>query len=126
MPMLTPTRSAVVYAITSVILGPVLVLLGYGLFTQGGGDFCDAIYALPDGSFDSVTRDREFRQAHVFQVVGASMMLLIGAGILTTLARHRSAATRSWNLATATVTVVMMLGYVAVISQSKGIFQTTC
>lgn len=123
---MTPTRSAVVYALVSVVLGPVLALLGFVLFTRGGGDFCDPVYALPDGSFDFVARDREFRQAQVFQVVGASMMLLVGAVILTALARHRSVGPRSWTLATAAVTVVMMLGYVAVIRLSGEVFLTTC
>ncbi len=77
------------YAVGSVVLGPAVFLLGCALFTRGGGDLCDSIYRLADGSF-AADRDREFRDAQLFQVIGASVMLLAGAAILATLAHHRA------------------------------------
>lgn len=115
---LTPQRSAIVYAVASVVLGPAVLLLGYVLlFTRGGGDFCDPIYRLSDGSFEPA-RDREFRNAQLFQVIGASVMLLVGIGILAALARHRARSSPIAAVVATAVTTVMMLGYVAVILNS--------
>lgn len=115
---MTPLRRALAYTAASVVLGPAVFLLGYVLFTRGGGDFCDLIYRRTDGSFDPA-RDREFRNAQLFQVIGASVMLLVGGAILAALARDRAtSSSRIGSALAAAATVVMMLGYVEVIRQS--------
>jgi apolipoprotein N-acyltransferase len=82
------------------------------------------IYRLADGSF-AADRDHEFRNAQLFQVVGASVMLLAGAAILATLAHHRAkSSSRIVSVLAAVATAAMMLGYLEVIRQSGSGYQS--
>ena len=108
-----PSRLATSYTIASVFLGPLIYILGYG-FTRGGGDYCDAVYYLPNGMLDP-RRVTEFQNAQLFQVAGASLMLALGLAILVysfVANRRKQSRINMWAILGV---VLMMLGYIAVI-----------
>lgn len=111
-----PNRLSLGYILSSIFLGPAILILGYGL-TRGGGDYCDAVYSLPDGSFDP-KRITEFHNAQVFQVTGASIMILLGLFLLAyslVYSRKRKTKVNIWGFLG---TLVMLLGYTLVIVMS--------
>ena len=111
-----PAKLAFIYSVLSIILGPLIFMLGF-MFTRGGGDYCDAVYYLPDGTLDP-RRLAEFHNAQVFQVTSASIMLGLGLAIITCIfiARYRKQVKINvWAILTV---LLMMLGYIAVILMS--------
>ncbi len=108
-----PAKLAFAYSAASVILGPLIFILGYS-FTRGGGDYCDAVYYLPDGGLDP-RRITEFHNAQVFQVTGASIMLALGLAIIIYSFVHSHKKEPKVNIWPILAVLFMMLGYVAVI-----------
>jgi hypothetical protein len=111
-----PAKLAFIYSVASVILGPLIFMLGYS-FTRGGGDYCDAIYFLSDGSLDP-RRITEFHNAQVFQVTGAGIMLGLGITILTYIFIAHYRKQTKINIWAILTVLLMMLGYIAVILMS--------
>lgn len=121
-----PVRWAVGYSIASLFIGPSVYILGYILFTRGGNDFCDSSYHLPlgspgsertrySGTLDTV-RYADSEHAALFQVIGAGMMLVLGAGVLYLLARDAARPGRAGIALSAALPVAMMtVGYVVLI-----------
>ncbi len=100
-----PFVLAWIYALASVILGPVIFLGGYILFTQGAGDFCDGIHG------GDAARDRAFLKAQVFQVTGAAVMLAAGLVLLIRLWTHLDRVRWYFSAVTGAVVIAMMAGY---------------
>lgn len=108
-----PNHLSLVYILSSIFLGPAIFILGYS-FTRGGGDYCDAVYILPNGSYDP-KRINEFHNAQVFQVTGASIMILLGLSLLTyylVYSRKHKTKISIWG---PVGILVMLLGYTLVI-----------
>lgn len=113
---MNPTRLTIIYSGTPIFIGPLVFLLGYS-FTRGGGDYCDRVHYLPGGSLDP-KQIIEFRNAQIFQITGAGVMLLLGLFIITylfTSSRRRSSRLNTW---TVLAVIFAMLGYVFVILSS--------
>lgn len=107
----SPILLASVYSVCSIFIGPLTFLLG-ALFTKGGLDYCDGTYYLNDGSIDP-SRESEFRNAQIFQVVSAGTMIMLGIVILVALIlANRKDKTNLWMLVPV---LFMILGYIFVI-----------
>ncbi|QQS18536.1 hypothetical protein IPL68_00250 [Candidatus Saccharibacteria bacterium] len=112
------SKLARIYTISSIFIGPFIILLGTG-FTRGGGDYCDSVYYLSDGTIDP-RRITEFNNAQIFQVSGASLMLVLGLGIIiyTIFSIKKASKINIWPLLGV---IIMMFGYILVIlSSGKG------
>ena len=111
-----PNYLSLGYILSSIFLGPAILILGYS-FTRGGGDYCDAVYSLPDGSYDP-KRITEFQNAQIFQVIGASIMILLGLFLLAyslVYSRKHKTKVNIWGFLGI---LVMLLGYTLVIFMS--------
>ncbi|AHH15284.1 hypothetical protein NONO_c04710 [Nocardia nova SH22a] len=104
-----PYVLAWIYVLASVLLGPVIFLGGYVFFTQGVGDYCDAIH----GSV--ADRDAAFRSAQIFQVTGAGVMVAVGLVLLIRLWTHRARLPWYFSVVSGAAVEVMMAGFVLVI-----------
>lgn len=111
-----PYKLSIIYSVSSVFLGPLIFLLGLGL-TRGGGDYCDSVYRLPNGDWDP-GRTTEFQNAQLFQVIGAGILLLIGASLLFYLIMDIRKNKTNANYWVVLSTLFMMAGYVVVIMMS--------
>jgi len=111
-----PVNLALIYSVASIFLGPLIFILGYG-FTRGGGDYCDGVYYLADGTIDP-RRITEFNNAQIFQVSGASIMLALGLAIIIYSILSRLKKQSKLNVWAILGVIFMMLGYFLVILMS--------
>lgn len=87
-PLKMPFLLTTVYAISSIALGPLILITAVG-FTRGGGDYCDGLYrTIPE----QVKVD-EFRRAEILLTVAPGLMIVVGAALVgwlwVSIARHR-------------------------------------
>lgn len=100
-----PLVLAWIYAVASAVLGPAVFLGGYVFFTQGVGDYCDAVHGT------AAARDSAFRAAQIFQVTGAVVMLAIGVALLVRLWKFRDRLRWYFTAAGVAAVIVMMAGF---------------
>lgn len=113
-----PTKLAYIYSAASIIIGPLIMILGYDIFTRSGGDYCDAVYYLPGEGVSVIQRATEFHNAQIFQTVSASIMLAIGLTLIASLilnAYKKRARLDIWPILTV---LLMIIGYSLVIMMS--------
>jgi hypothetical protein len=91
-------------------------MLGFR-FTRGGGDYCDAVYDLPNGGIDP-RRAIEFHHEQLFQVTGASFMFAIGLALLAYIFLRAHKKQTKLNIWAVIAVLTMMFGYVVVILSS--------
>ncbi|OXR44449.1 hypothetical protein B7C42_03238 [Nocardia cerradoensis] len=104
-----PFVLAWMYVLASVVLGPFIFLGGYSFFTQGVGDYCDAVHG------DAAARDAAFRAAQTFQITGAAVMLALGLLVLIRLWSRRDINQNLVVAASGLAVVPMMGGFVLII-----------
>ncbi len=118
----SPFKLAFIYSIASILSGPLIYAFGY-IFTKGRGDYCDAAYMLPNGSFND-SRVIEFRHAQIFQVNGASLMIILGLLLITYLIVDSKMNHTKLRITAILSIVVMVFGYALVILMSGRGMQT--
>ncbi len=67
------------YIISSVFIGPFIAFTTFG-FTSSGGDYCDSVYWLPDGSFNPI-RETEFARSMLYARTLSTIFIALGLAL---------------------------------------------
>jgi hypothetical protein len=115
----SPSKILSIWTCMSVFVGPLIAATQYR-FTRGGGDFCDGIYYLQDGSLDP-SRIDEFARANIYADTLSTIMLTVGVVLLI----------RYWTMPIPSVSIIrrllltcttlfMFVGYLLIITVFSG------